>query len=85
MPDVIDSSFTLDFRFKIVQRKQLLPIFWYSMIPIAFLGFLSGYIFYENDFEKPALWIAAYAAAIKSLWGIFGATVVIGAALNTGC
>lgn len=55
------------------------------MIPIAFLGFLSGYIFYENDFEKPALWIAIYAAAIKSLWGIFGATVVIGAALNTGC
>lgn len=64
---------------------QLLPIFWYSLLPIAFLGLYSGAIFYNNDFEKPAIWIAIYAAGMKSLWGIFGATLILGSALNTGC
>lgn len=58
---------------------------WYSSIPIAMFGLHSGIIFYANEFEKPAIWIAIYAACMKSLWGIFGATIVLGSALNTGC
>lgn len=46
---------------------------------------LSGYIFYAYDFEKPAIWIAIYAAVMKNLWGAFGTILVVGAALNTGC
>lgn len=49
------------------------------------MGLWSGHIFYANDFEKPAIWIAIYAACMKSLWGVFGATLVLGSALNTGC
>lgn len=58
---------------------------WYSLLPIAFLGLYSGHYFYAYNFEKPAVWIAVYAACMKSLWGVFGATLVIGSALNTGC
>lgn len=55
------------------------------MIPIAIGALLSGYPFYENDFEKPSLWIAIYSAFGKNVWGFFGATVVTGIALNHGC
>lgn len=64
---------------------QFLSIVWWCMIPIAFLALLSGFLFYDNEFEKPSLWIAIYSAFIKNMWGIFGATVITGIALNTGC
>lgn len=64
---------------------QRLSIVWWCMIPIAFLALLSGFLFYDNEFEKPSLWIAIYSAFIKNMWGIFGATVITGIALNTGC
>lgn len=54
------------------------------MIPVAFINLVSGYIFYEFEFEKPAVWIAVYASLSKSIWGIFGTVLVIGIALNTG-
>ncbi|XP_055315466.1 nose resistant to fluoxetine protein 6-like [Sitodiplosis mosellana] len=65
-------------------KSKVLPILWYSLLPIAFMGLWSGHIFYANEFEKPAIWIAIYAACMKSLWGVFGATLVLGSALNTG-
>lgn len=55
------------------------------MIPIAFAALLSGYIFYEYNFEKPALWIGFYSACMKNVWGLFGATAITGIALGTGC
>ncbi|XP_031617702.1 nose resistant to fluoxetine protein 6-like [Contarinia nasturtii] len=65
-------------------KSKVLPVLWYSLLPIAFLGLYSGALFYANNFEKPAIWIAIYAAVMKSLWGVFGATLVLGSALNTG-
>lgn len=55
------------------------------MIPIAVAGLCSGTIFYRNNFEKPAIWIAVYSAIMKSLWGVLGGTIILGSALNTGC
>lgn len=54
-------------------------------MPIAFSSLYSGAIFYAYDFEKPAIWIALYASSLKCIWGIFGATLVLGSAVNTGC
>lgn len=55
------------------------------MIPIAFSALLSGYLFYAHEYEKPSYWIALYSAFGKNVWGLFGATIITGIAVNTGC
>lgn len=64
---------------------QFLAILWWAMIPIAFSALLSGFIFYAHEYEKPSYWIAIYSAFGKNVWGLFGATVITGIAVNTGC
>lgn len=64
---------------------QFLAILWWAMIPIAFSALLSGYLFYAHEYEKPSYWIAIYSAFGKNVWGLFGATLITGIAVNTGC
>lgn len=66
-------------------KNRILQILWYSMIPTALILLMSAFIFYENDFVKPAIWIAIYAALIRNLWGFFLAALVTGMAFGFGC
>lgn len=64
---------------------QVLVTLWYSIVPVCILTLLSGYIFYANNYEKPALWIAIYSVFIRSMWGLAISILVTGIALGTGC
>uniref|UniRef100_A0A1Y9J0F2 Acyltransferase 3 domain-containing protein n=1 Tax=Anopheles quadriannulatus TaxID=34691 RepID=A0A1Y9J0F2_ANOQN len=57
---------------------------WYASLPTAIVLLLSAYIFYAYDFEKPALWIAAYAALAKNLWGALFGVLFVGLAFGVG-
>uniref|UniRef100_A0A182JNH6 Acyltransferase 3 domain-containing protein n=1 Tax=Anopheles christyi TaxID=43041 RepID=A0A182JNH6_9DIPT len=57
---------------------------WYISLPTAIVLLLSAYIFYAYDFEKPALWIAAYAALSKNLWGALFGVLFVGLAFGVG-
>lgn len=58
---------------------------WYSCFPLGVGLILSGYIFYANDFRKPAVWIAFYAAIVKNMWGFIITVVISGLAFGIGC
>lgn len=68
-----------------VGKKTALVILWYAMVPTAVVLLLSAFIFYENDFAKPAIWIAIYAAIIRNLWGFFVSSLITGMAFGIGC
>ncbi|XP_063697874.1 nose resistant to fluoxetine protein 6-like [Culicoides brevitarsis] len=65
------------FKVKITQSRLLTGI-WYLVVPIAVGTLLSGFIFYENNFEKPSLWIAIYASVSKNSWGLLGIIFILG-------
>lgn len=65
--------------------KKPLVVLWYSMLPTAVLVLLSAFIFYENNFAKPAIWIALYAAMTRNLWGFIIASFITGVAFRLGC
>ncbi|XP_055629971.1 nose resistant to fluoxetine protein 6-like [Toxorhynchites rutilus septentrionalis] len=67
-----------------VRRHKLFLIAWYSGLPLAIMLLLSAYIFYAYDFEKPAIWIAIYAAFSKNLWGVILAVLFVGLAFGVG-
>lgn len=46
---------------------------------------LSAFMFYEYDFEKPAVWIALFSALSKNLWGLIFGVMFVGLALGVGC
>ncbi len=71
--------------YKTFSKRAILVILWYAMIPIATVLLLSAFIFYEYDFTKPAIWIAIYAAQLKSLWGFLVASLITGMAFGFGC
>lgn len=71
--------------YKKFSRKPTVIILWYSMIPFAVALLLSAFIFYENDFAKPAIWIALYAAIIRNLWGLLQSSFITGVAFGLGC
>lgn len=50
----------------------------YAVFPIGIAAWLSAYIFYNYQFEKPAIWIAVFAAFSKNIWGILGAFLMFG-------
>lgn len=56
----------------------------YAVFPLGTLLWLSAYLFYANNFEKPALWIAVFAALSKNFWGILGAVMSIGFLAGVG-
>uniref|UniRef100_A0A182PVM7 Acyltransferase 3 domain-containing protein n=1 Tax=Anopheles epiroticus TaxID=199890 RepID=A0A182PVM7_9DIPT len=57
---------------------------WYASLPAAIVLLLSAYIFYAYEFEQPALWIAAYAAISKNLWGALFGVLFVGLAFGVG-
>lgn len=65
--------------------SQLFLLAWYSALPLAIMVLLPAYIFYAYDFEKPAIWIAIYAALSRNLWGVIFAVLFVGLALGVGC
>ncbi|XP_058833864.1 nose resistant to fluoxetine protein 6-like [Topomyia yanbarensis] len=67
-----------------VRQSKLFLLAWYSALPMAILLLLSAYIFYAYDFEKPAIWIACYAAISKNLWGVIFGVMYVGLAFGVG-
>lgn len=59
-------------------------MFW-LWIPLLFLNVLSGYIFFVNDFEKPAIWISVYAIIYRHVWGLGIAFILLGFGFRVGC
>lgn len=64
---------------------QILFLLWHSIVPSCMIGLLTGSIFINNDFEKPALWIVAYYILIRNMCGYFLPILVIGIATGIGC
>lgn len=64
---------------------QSLMVIWYASLPIVFPMLLSGFIFYQYEFKKPAFWIALYSSLLKNIWGLYGATLITGMACGFGC
>ncbi|XP_001661710.2 nose resistant to fluoxetine protein 6 [Aedes aegypti] len=69
--------------FNIRQHKPFLFL-WYCVLPLAVMLLLSAYVFYEYDFEKPAVWIALYSALSKNLWGLIFGVLFVGLAFGVG-
>lgn len=61
-----------------VSKYKTFVIAFYSVFPIGLVAFLSAWLFYAYDFEKPAIWIAIFAAFAKNIWGILGAVLMFG-------
>lgn len=61
-----------------IRKSKLFVILFYSIFPLGVAAWLSAFIFYEYNFEKPSLWIAIFAAFIKNIWGILGAVMMLG-------
>ncbi|XP_055708626.1 nose resistant to fluoxetine protein 6-like isoform X1 [Phlebotomus papatasi] len=57
---------------------------WYAIVPTGALLLLSAYWFYACTMDKPAFWIAIYAAIMKNLWGVLGGVMIIGSAFGVG-
>ncbi|XP_065082172.1 nose resistant to fluoxetine protein 6-like [Ochlerotatus camptorhynchus] len=53
----------------------LFRITWYSLFLLGPGLFLTGRIFYVNDFPKPSLWMSIYFAAARVLWALI---IVVG-------
>lgn len=70
---------------KIFLYFQWYNILFWLWIPLLFLNVLSGYIFFVNDFEKPAIWISIYAAIYRHVWGLGIAFILLGFGFRVGC
>ncbi|XP_058465293.1 nose resistant to fluoxetine protein 6-like [Malaya genurostris] len=67
-----------------VRKSKLFLLAWYCSLPIGIMLLLSAYIFYAYDFQKPAIWIACYAAVSKNLWGLTFGVMCVGLAFGVG-
>ncbi|KAL1386063.1 hypothetical protein pipiens_012883 [Culex pipiens pipiens] len=70
--------------FPLMNPEYVELLAWYSALPLAIGLLLSAYVFYAYDFEKPAVWIAIYAAFSKNLWGVIFGVLFVGLALGVG-
>ncbi|XP_063698106.1 nose resistant to fluoxetine protein 6-like [Culicoides brevitarsis] len=50
--------------------KNLFAFAFFASIVSGFLNFYYSYIFYDYEFEKPAVWIAVYSVISKCWWGV---------------
>lgn len=64
---------------------RLLRVLWWTAVPACVALLLTGHLFYAHDWPKPSLWIAAYAAAQRNVWGAYMAAVITAMALGVGC
>uniref|UniRef100_A0A182QA40 Uncharacterized protein n=1 Tax=Anopheles farauti TaxID=69004 RepID=A0A182QA40_9DIPT len=68
----------------VAARHKGFRVLWYASLPAAIVLLLSAYIFYAYDYEKPAIWIALYAAVSKNLWGALFGVLFVGLAFGVG-
>lgn len=61
-----------------VSKYKSFVLGFYAVFPVGLLAWLSAWLFYAYDFEKPALWIAIFAAFAKNIWGLLGAILMFG-------
>lgn len=59
-------------------RAWYLQLLWYLTVPIGFLCLMSNMIFYQYNFEKPSVWMAAYYPTVKHMWIFLGAIMIYG-------
>uniref|UniRef100_A0A8D8L8R5 Nose resistant to fluoxetine protein 6 n=6 Tax=Culex pipiens TaxID=7175 RepID=A0A8D8L8R5_CULPI len=59
-------------------RAWYLQLLWYIVVPVGFLTMMSNVIFYQNNFEKPSLWMALFYPAMKNSWVLLGAISLYG-------
>ncbi|KXJ74104.1 hypothetical protein RP20_CCG014358 [Aedes albopictus] len=59
-------------------QKRWFRILWYFVFPAVFGTLLVNYIFYEYDFAKPSLWMAAFYPIAKYSWGIYAGVFMMG-------
>ncbi|XP_062550046.1 nose resistant to fluoxetine protein 6-like isoform X2 [Armigeres subalbatus] len=67
-----------------IRRHKPFLLLWYCALPVAVTLLLSAFMFYEYDFEKPAVWIALFSALSKNLWGLIFGVMFVGLALGVG-
>lgn len=48
---------------------QILRILYYLGIFLGFATILTAYFFFNNNFEKPAIWISLSAIVLRNAWG----------------
>ncbi|XP_062550135.1 nose resistant to fluoxetine protein 6-like [Armigeres subalbatus] len=59
-------------------RAWYLRVLWYFVVPVGFLSLMSNSIFYEYNFEKPAIWMAIFYPVVKHMWIFLGALMIYG-------
>lgn len=58
-------------------KMRLFNIMWIFIFVLAILSALSTHFFYENDFEKPSIWMSFYAMFTSNIWGLVGAVAAL--------
>lgn len=59
-------------------RAWYLQTLWYLVVPVGFLCLMSNSIFYQYNFEKPAIWMAVFYPVMKHMWIFLGAIMLYG-------
>ncbi|XP_040153938.1 O-acyltransferase like protein-like [Anopheles arabiensis] len=59
-------------------QSKVFRVVWYLTFAIIPLSMLPSYMFYVNDFPTPSVWMAAYFALSKNLYGIGVGIVILG-------
>jgi peptidoglycan/LPS O-acetylase OafA/YrhL len=64
-------------KFNFTQTRAF-KILWYTLPLQIAVAVLHGRIFYENEYPKPALWMAIYYTANKNLLSFFAMVFMLG-------
>lgn len=63
---------------------QFRRFFWHFSVIYGFLNVLSAYIFYNYDFEKPAIWLAVTSVFLKYSWSVLFGYVIFASIYRIG-
>ncbi|KAL7030734.1 hypothetical protein ACKWTF_006765 [Chironomus riparius] len=66
------------------RRRFYFRFIWYCCLLLGFVLVLSGYLFYQYDFEKPSIWVSLAAIIIRHSWGVILAFGIIGVIYHHG-
>ncbi|XP_063697950.1 nose resistant to fluoxetine protein 6-like [Culicoides brevitarsis] len=62
-----------------IKQYKLFTFLWKATVPLILFGsFGAPYLFSTFNFEKPALWISAYGAFHRSMWGLLLGVIILG-------
>lgn len=65
--------------------SRVLRALWWSAVPVCVAMLLAGHLFYAFEMTKPSVWMAAYAASQRNVWGAFMAVIITALAFGIGC